>query len=458
MAVVKNTSSTRNFAEGSVAGHIVRMSLPMMAAQLVNILYNVVDRIYISNIPVHGSLALAGVGVAMPVISLVTAFSALLGQGGVPLCSIARGRGDTAEAERYLGHSFQLLLAASAVLMALCWGFMTPILRLFGATAETVDFAAGYLRPYMVGTPFAMLSLGLNGYINSQGFPRRGMLTVLLGALANIVLDPIFIFALDMGVAGAAWATVISQLISALWCLSFLRSRKAELRIHRGSLGLRWATVRPILGLGVTGFCMQLTNALVQTVCNRQLVIWGGELYISAFVIINSLRLVFMEIVMGFSHGMQPVLGFNHGAGEKRRELECIRFSAMISITLSVLLWLAVLLFPEPMIRLFTADEALLPVALRSVRIYFIGFVLMSLQAVGQSTFLGLGQAKKAVFFSLLRKAFLVVPLVLWLPGLGLGVDGVFWSEPISDLIGGGICFTAMLITVYIPTRKELRQ
>ena len=237
--MVKNTPAARNFAQGSVALHIVRMSLPMMAAQLVNILYNVVDRIYIGNIPDHGSLALAGVGVAMPVISVVTAFAALLGQGGVPLCSIARGRGDREEAESYLAHSFRLLLLASVALMALCLVFMDEVLRLFGATAETMDFAADYLGPYMVGTPFAMLSLGLNGYINSQGFPRRGMLTVLLGAVCNIALDPIFIFWLDMGVAGAAWATVISQLVSALWCLAFLCGSKAELRIRRRCGGLR---------------------------------------------------------------------------------------------------------------------------------------------------------------------------------------------------------------------------
>jgi len=458
MAVVKNSPSTRNFAVGSVPGHIVRMCLPMMAAQLVNILYNVVDRIYISNIPLCGSLALAGVGVSMPVISLVTAFSAQLGQGGVPLCSIALGRGDKAEAKRYVGQAFLLLLAASGLLMGLVWALMEPILRIFGATAETVDYARDYLAVYMAGTPFAMLSLGLNGYINAQGFPRRAMLTVLLGAVINILLDPLFIFVFNMSVAGAAWATVLSQIVSAFWCMAFLCGAKAELRLNRGSIGLCLSTVRAMLGLGITGFCMQFTNALVQTVCNRQLIAWGGELYVSAFVIINSLRLVFMEIVMGFSHGMQPVLGFNHGAGEKKRVLECIRFSSEISIVLSVLLWLVILLVPEPMIRIFTADETLLPVALRSVRIYFFGFFLLSLQAVGQSTFLGLGQAKKAIFFSLLRKAILVVPLVLWLPGLGLGVDGVFWSEPISDVLGGAASFITMLLTVYFPTRKEAKQ
>lgn len=455
--MVKKVTAGRNFAEGSVVGHIVRMSVPMMVAQLVNVLYNVVDRIYISNMPRSGSLALAGVGVAMPVISLITAFSALLGQGGVPLCSMARGRGDREAAESYLGHSFVLLLIASLLLMGLGWGFMRPILRLFGATADTMGFAADYLRVYLIGTPFAMLSLGLNGYINAQGFPRRGMMTVLLGAVCNILLDPLFIFVFDMGVAGAAWATVISQILSAVWCLAFLGGRRAELRLHRGAFRLCGSTVRAILGLGVTGFCMQLTNALVQTVCNRQLIDWGSELHLSAFVIINSIRLVFMELVMGFSHGMQPVLGFNHGAGEKARELECIRYSSAISMALSLLLWVLLLCFPEPIIRIFTADERLIAVSLRSVRIYFCGFFFLSFQAVGQSTFLGLGQAKKAVFFSLLRKAILVVPLVLWLPGLGLGVDGVFWSEPISDVLGGAASFITMLLTVYFPTRKEVR-
>lgn len=452
------TASARNFAEGSVVGHIVRMSVPMMVAQLVNVLYNVVDRIYISNIPGIGSLALAGVGVAMPVISLVTAFTGLLGQGGVPLCSIARGRGDREAAESYLGHAFVLLLGASLLLMGIVWGFLEPVLRLFGATEETLGYAGKYLGVYMVGTPFAMLSLGLNGYINAQGFPRRGMMTVLLGAVVNILLDPLFIFVFDMGVAGAAWATVISQIASALWCLSFLCGAQAELRLHRGCLALHAATVCSMLALGITSFFMQFTNALVQTVCNRQLVIWGSELHLSAFVIINSLRLMFVEIVLGFSHGMQPVLGFNHGAGEKKRVLECIRDSAAISLGLALLLWLVILFSPEVLLRIFTRDEALTAVALRCVQIYFCGFFFLAFQGVGQSTFLGLGQAKKAVFFSLLRKAILVVPLVLWLPGLGLGVDGVFWSEPISDVLGGTASFVTMLLTVYFPIRKEVRQ
>ena len=456
--MVKNSNTQRNFAEGSVAGHIVRMSVPMMVAQLVNVLYNVVDRVYISNIPATGSLALAGVGVAMPVITVVTAFTALLAQGGVSLCSIARGRGDREAAERYLGNAFVMLLIASVVLMSLVWGFMRPILRIFGATADTIGFASAYLGVYMSGTPFAMLSLGLNGYINSQGFPRRGMVTVLLGAVSNIVLDPIFIFALDMGVTGAAWATVISQCLSATWCLSFLRSEKAELRLRRRSMGLRRETVAAMLGLGVTGFCMQITNALVQTVFNRQLVVWGGELYLSAFVIINSVRLVFMELVLGFCQGMQPVLGFNYGAGKKKRMLESIRFAACVAIGLAVLLWALIVLIPEPIIRIFTADEELIAVALPSLQIYFFGFFLLSMQSVGQNTFLALGQAKKAVFFSLLRKAVIVAPLVMLLPRLGLGVNGVFWSEPISDLLGGGICFTAMLLTVYFPTARQYKE
>lgn len=452
------TASARNFAEGSVMGHIVRMSVPMMVAQLVNILYNVVDRVYISNIPGTGSLALAGVGVALPVVSLVTAFTGLLGQGGVPLCSMARGRGDTVGAERCLGHAFVLLLGAAAILMAGIWGFMAPVLRLFGATAETEVYAESYLRVYMLGTPLAMLSLGLNGYINAQGFPRRGMMTVLLGAVSNIVLDPVFIFVFDMGVAGAAWATVLSQLLSAVWCLCFLFGKKAELRLRPAGFALRGEVVKAMLGLGITNFVMQFTNVLVQTACNRQLIAWGTELHLSAFVIINSLRLVFFEIVMGFCHGMQPVLGFNYGAREWERVLRCIRYAVILSLSMSLVLCAAIQIFPRPIIRIFTADEALMEVARRSVQIYFCGFFFMAFQGVAQNTFLSLGQGKKGIFFALLRKAFLVVPLVLWLPGLGLGVDGVFWSEPISDVLGGTASFVTMLLTVYFPIRKEVRQ
>ena len=456
--MVKSGGARRSFAGGSVVGHIVRMSVPMMLAQLVNILYNVVDRIYISNIPGTGSFALAGVGVAMPVISLVTAFTGLLGQGGVPLCSMARGRGDNEEAQRCLGHAFVLLLGAAAILMAVVWGFMVPLLRLFGATAETGIYAESYLRVYMIGAPFAMLGLGLNGYINAQGFPRRGMMTVLLGALSNILLDPLFIFALDMGVAGAAWATVLSQLLSAVCCLSFLFGKKAELRLRPGGFVLRGSMVKAMLGLGITNFVMQFTNVLVQTACNRQLIAWGSELHLSAFVIINSLRLIFVEIVMGFCHGMQPVLGFNYGAGEKERVLRCIRYSAAISVTLGVLLCAAIWFFPRQIIGIFTSDPALMTVAQHSVQIYFCGFFFMSLQGIGQNTFLSLGQAKKAVFFALLRKAFLVVPLTLLLPGLGFGVDGVFWSEPISDTVSGCVAFATMLLTVYFPIRRQYKE
>ena len=449
---------TGDFTQGSIPGVILGMALPLIAAQLVNVLYNVVDRIYIGHIAGTGDLALTGVGVALPVITVVSAFAGLFGQGGAPLCSIARGRGDTDEAERIMGNSLTMILLSSVVLMIAAWVARTPVLMALGATESTIGYARDYLTVYLIGTPFALVSLGMNPYINVQGFPRRGMMTVLLGAAANILLDPLFIFTLGMGVRGAAAATVLSQILSAAWCLGFLLGKKALLRLRWEVMRPLWRVIRRIMSLGVTNFVMIATNSVVQAIANRQLVAFGGDLYVGAMTIINSLRTVMTEVIHGLSGGTQPVLGFNYGAGEKRRVLEGIRFNTLAGIVFTTLTWALFELFAPFFVGIFTTQQELARTAVRAVRIYFCGITFMALQFAAQSVFQGLGRAREAITFSLLRKIVIVVPLMLFLPGLGLGADGVFWSEPISDLLGGGIAFVTMLLTVYRPISRSLKE
>lgn len=448
-----------DFSKGNIPAVVMRMALPLIAAQLVNVLYNVVDRIYIGHIPNVGSMALTGVGIALPVISILSAFAGLFGQGGAPLCSMARGRGDNDEASRVMGNAFSMLLVSSVALGLLTWAFLDPVITVFAAGKEASSYAREYLAVYLIGTTFSFVSLGMNVYINAQGFATRGMLTVLLGAAANIVLDPLFIFAFRMGVRGAAAATVLSQALSAAWCFLFLRSSKTPLELSWRTMAPRKKIMGRIMSLGVADFVMGATNSAIQTVANRQLGLYGGDLYVGSITVVNSLRTIFTEIIHGFGSGIQPVLAFNYGAGQKKRVLETIRFSTLGAAVFSLLVWTVFMLFPEPLIRIFTPDEALIAVAVRAVRIYFCGFVFMSLQFVAQNSFRSLGKARQAIFFSLLRKIVLVVPLMLLLPGVfGLGADGVYWSEPISDLLGGGAAFTTLMLTVYRPLAKELKE
>lgn len=444
-----NRSKT-DFSTGPVWRVIMRMAVPLMLAQLVNVLYSVVDRMYIGHIPGVGSLALTGLGLTMPIVSIVTAFTSLCGTGGGPLCSIARGRGDKEDAETVMGNSLALLIILAAILTAALQIFSRPILFAFGASPATYPYAAEYLRIYLWGTLFVMLSSGMNYFINSQGFPTTGMLTVVIGAVLNIILDPIFIFLLDWGISGAALATVISQAVSAVWAMSFLLSKKAVLDLRLKNLRLRPKTVGKILALGVTGFVMSITNALVQTSCNTQLRLYGGDTWVGAMTVINSVREMTFMAAHGLTAGSQPVLGFNYGAGAYSRVKRGIRFVSVASVVYALVVWLLVMLIPGALTRVFNSDPELVAVCSRAMRIYFCGFFLMALQLAGQSSFVGLGKSRQAVFFSLLRKAIIVTPLVFLLPMIpAMGAEGVFWAEPISDLIGGGSCFLTMYLTVY---------
>ena len=402
---------------------------------------------YLGRLPGH--LALTGLGLCLPIISILMGFANLCGMGGSPLCSICRGRGENEEAERIMGNSFSLLLLFGAALTVLCLIFRRPILYLFGASDVTFPYANDYLTIYILGTLFVMISLGMNPFINAQGFSRMGMITVAVGAAVNIVLDPIFIFLLDMGVRGAALATVISQGCSALWVLKFLTGKKAILKLRLSALRLQAGRVRRILSLGTSGFVMSMTNSLAQVLCNASLEAYSGNLYVGVMTVINSIREIITMPVQGITSGCQPVLGYNYGAGQYGRVRQGIRFTTVLTVGYSVVVWAVVMLLPEPLIRIFNNEADLIAAGIPAFRIYFATFFFMSFQFIGQSVFVGLGRSKNAIFFSLLRKAFIVAPLTLILPAVGFGADGVFLAEPISNVLGGLACILTMYFTVY---------
>jgi len=455
MATVPNN----DFSQGKMWKNILNQAIPLTIAQAVQVLYNVVDRIYLGHLPGASSLALTGVGLIFPIVALVTAFGNLFATGGVPLFSIARGAGNKDRAERILNNTFTMLLLSALLLTAAGYAFRKPILYLFGAGDETYPYADAYLKVYLSGTCCAMLSTGMNGFINAQGFPKIGMMTIILGAILNAILDPVFIFVLDMGVQGAATATVISQCVSCLWVLRFLTGKQALHRLNPALMMPRGKLLKEITALGIPGFIMSGTNCLVQVTCNATLKRYGGDAYIGVMTVINSVREIFSLPVVGLTSGAQPVISFNYGAKEYRRVRSGIGFICVIGAVFTAVCWALVLILPRQLLGLFTTDPQLIALGVRSMKIYFFGFVFMSLQFGGQSTFTALGKAKQAVFFSLLRKAFIVFPLTLWLPTVhNLGVDGVFLAEPISNLLGGVACFATMLATIFPMLNRAERE
>ena len=444
-----------DFSKGPVWKCIVAQAVPMTVAQLVQLLYNIVDRIYLGHMGDGNSLALTGVGLTFPIVTLISAFSALFGTGGVPLFSIERGAGNEEKAKKIIGNSFALLLASAAVLTAVGYLFSKPILFAFGASEDSYVFAAQYLQIYLAGTLFSMIATGMNGYINAQGFPRIGMLSVIIGAVCNIILDPVFIFLLDMGVAGAALATVISQTVSAVWVVRFLFGKKISVPLSAENIRIRKDITKNITKLGTSNFIMAGTNCLVQVICNSTLQIYGGDVYIGIMTVTNSVREIFNLPVSGLVGGSQPVVSFNYGARAYDRVKQGIRFNTVLGVLYTAVAWILVVTLPEFWFGIFSDDVQLLGSGVAMLKIYFFGFVFMSLQFAGQSTFQALGDAKHAIFFSLLRKAFIVVPLTLLLPQMGFGVKGVFLAEPISNVIGGMACYITMHLTVYRKLEKE---
>ena len=447
-----------DFSKGKVSALIVAQALPLILAHFVQLIYNVVDRVYIGHLPGEtGRLALAGLGITFPVIALVAAFTNLFASGGAPLCAIARGKKEEAHAAAIEAQTLRMQVLSGVCVMALCFLVMRPLLFLLGATESTYFYAQQYLTVYLTGTVFVMIGTGMSGFINLQGFPRYAMLSTTLGAGINMALDPIFIFALGMGVRGAALASVLSQAVSCAMVLRFLFGKRAVLRLRpRDLLRADWKIVRETASLGLSGFVMAGTNGVVQAVCNRMLSVFGGDLYISVMTIINSVREMTMLPVSGLTTGSQPVVSYNYGAEKYDRVRRGIRFVAVTGILYTAAMWMLILAAPRLFLNLFTSDPAVTAQGVRPVHVYFIGFVFMALQFAGQSAFVALGKAKQAVFFSLLRKVFIVVPLALLLPRVSsLGAMGVFWAEPISDVIGGSAVFLTMYFTVYRRLPKE---
>ena len=446
-----------DFSKGKVSRIILRLGLPMMLAEFVHVLYNIVDRMYIGHMAEGGTLALTGLGICFPLITLIGAFANLYSTGGATLATIARGAKEDRKAERIMGTSFTMLLLTGLALTVVLYAAAPAALRWLGGDDETLPAAMGYFRIYVVGTIPVLISLGMNPFINAQGYPKIGMVTVILGAALNIVLDPLLIYTLNMGIRGAALATVLSQTASALWVLAFLRSRKANLRLT--TLRPEMTELKGIMKLGATGFTFRVTNSVTQAIVNIMLKTWGGALstiYVGAMSLINSIREIMGLPNSGIVAGAQSVMSYNYGAKLYRRVSASIRFAFLSGLGINIVMWLLVMVIPEPLIRIFTSDEQLIATAVVCARIFFGAFPFMALQQAGQSTFVALNYPRYALFFSLLRKIVLVAPLTLLLPNLGLGVYGVFWAELASQVIGATACFTTMYFVIWRQMKSNL--
>ena len=443
-----------DFAHGSVEKAILLQAGPLLIAQLIQLLYNVVDRIYIGHIAGSDGLALTGVGVCFPLIMLITAFTDWFAMGGTPIFSILRGEGKDEEAHRVMGVSTWLLIVGSSVIMLVFLLFHRPMLYALGASEATYPYARSYFMIYMLGNFFFMTGAGLNYYISAQGYPQMGMITIAVGAAMNFVLDPLFIYAFHMGVAGAAIATVISQLATFVFVVRFLVSDKPIFPLKKEIIHFDAGLGRQILSLGFANFIMKATNTLTQAACNIQLQRFGGDLYIGIFAIINSIRDIISLPATAVTHSSQPVLGFNYGAKKYSRLRRGILFEVGVAGGYSAAAWILVMLFPTAFISIFTSDADTLMYGKSAVQIYFAAFIFMIGQFGGQSVFSALEQTKRAIFFSMLRKVIIVLPLTLLLPSF-MGVNGVFAAEPVSNVIGGLATFITMLVTVYFRLPKK---
>ena len=441
-----------DFGNGKTLTNIAATALPMFVAQILNLLYNIVDRIYIARIPRIGTAALGAVGLCFPIVILITAFTNMFGSGGAPLFSISRGAGNRKEASMIQNTAFFMLLVTAGVLTVLGEFIGSPLLRVFGASDQAMVHALPYLRIYLLGTIFSMIATGMNPFINAQGYSTIGMTTVMIGAVANIILDPVMIFVLGLGVEGAAIATILSQALSAAFVLRFLLGKKVDyrLRLLRAdeirSCGPR---ARRIIGLGMAAFIMQLTNSLVSISCNNVLAHVGGDLYVSIMTIINSARQMLETPLLSITEGTSPIISFNYGAGRYKDVKKAGTIMFLLSLFYAGGVWILIRLFPAFVIGIFSSDTGLMETALPSFNLYFSTFIFMVFQHCGQIVFKSLGKKNHAIFFSLFRKGLIVVPLTYLLPyAFHMGTAGVFAAEPVSNVLGGMACFITMLLVV----------
>lgn len=448
-----------DFENGKIAQNIAQTAFPMLLAQVLSLLYSIVDRIYIGRIPGEGTGALGAVGLCFPLIILITGFTNMYGLGGSPLFAMELGRGNKEKAEVIMNTSFRLLVLTAVIIMVVGEVFAEPLLHLFGATDSTMGYALLYLRIYLLGTLFSMVTTGTNPFINAQGFPRIGMLSVVIGAVSNLILDPLLIFGLGMGVSGAAVATVISQLLSVLLVVRYLFGKKLEQNIHfeRREEGGFFPYTKDIVGLGTAPFIMQCTNSLVQASCNNVLMDFGGEIYVSVMTIVSSVRQILDTPVMAVMEGASPILSYNYGARKPEHVKKAIRIMMTITVPYTLLVWLLISWKPELFIGIFNTDKTLLSAAIPALHLYFFAYIFQAFQYSGQTVFKALNKKKQAIFFSLFRKVVMVVPLTYLFPYVfNLGSDGVFMAEPVSNVVGGLACFTTMLLII-LPELKRMK-
>ncbi len=446
-----------DFENGTVTGNIIGVALPMLVAQILNLLYNIVDRIYIARIPEVGTAALGAVGLCFPLIVIISAFANLFGSGGAPLFSIFRGKKEEQQAIHIMNTSFSMLCFSAIILMVIGFVFAHPLLTLFGASKAALTYAVPYMMIYLIGTLPSMLAVGMNPFINAQGYSVIGMFSVAIGAVANLLLDPLFIFALGFGVRGAAMATVISQCLSAVFVLIFL-TRKAELKVRflrRNELSQSLDYAKNIISLGTSGFIMQLTNSLVTICCNNVLSVTGGDIYISVMTIVSSVRQLVETPIYAINEGTSPILSYNYGAGRPSRVRKAGIVMGIMILGYTAVMWSLIILAPGTLIQVFSSDTTLIQDSIPALKQYFAAFIFMDLQYIGQTVFKSLNKKKQAIFFSLLRKVFIVVPLTYLMPYvMHMGTDGVFLAEPVSNIIGGSLCFITMLCTVLPELRR----
>lgn len=449
-----------DFENGTVTGNILEAALPMLVAQILNLLYNIVDRIYIARIAEVGTAALGAVGLCFPLIVIITAFANLFGNGGAPLFAIQRGQEDERKAVAIMNTSFTMVCASAIVLMVVGFLFARPILILFGASDNSLVYALPYMMIYLLGTLPSMVAVGMNPFINAQGYSLIGMCSVAVGAGANLLLDPLFIFGLGFGVCGAAIATVLSQCLSAIFVFYFL-TKKSELKVRllkKNEIAACMGYAKNIISLGMAGFIMQLTNSLVTICCNNVLSVTGGDIYISVMTIVSSVRQLVETPIHAMSEGSSPILSYNYGARRPARVRKAGMVMGALILAYSAVIWSIIILEPRPLIRIFSSDAQLIKDAVPALNQYFAAFIFMDLQYMGQTVFKSLNKKKQAIFFSMLRKVFIVVPLTYLMPyALHMGTDGVFLAEPVSNVIGGALCFATMLITI-LPELKRMEK
>lgn len=447
-------AKSKELGEKPIIKLMPALVIPAVLSQLVNALYNIVDRIYIGNIPENGALALTGLGLCFPVLMIISAFANLFGMGGAPKAAIKMGEGDNDAAEQILGNCTAALVIASAVLTALFFVFGQDLLYLFGASDNTIGYAWSYLSIYLIGTIFVQITLGLNAFITTQGFTTYSMRTILIGAGLNIILDPIFIFVFDMGVAGAATATILSQSVSAIWVLRFLTGKKTILKIKRKHLRIQWGVLAPAIALGLAPFTMSATESLLNISFNSSLSNYGGDMAVGAMTIISSVFTVTLLPMTGIMQGVQPIISYNYGAGNKKRVMEAFKLALISCMVLSTSMWVLMQLFPSMFIQLFNSDPDLVSIAVSSLKVYSVGLFALGAQVACQQTFVSLGQAKISLFLACLRKLILLIPLIFILPNFFEDkVFAVFLAEPISD-ITAALC-TVIAFIILVP--KALR-